>query len=231
MVDRSLSILLVDDDERFSRSFMEYFRKHGLKMVEVGSSEEAEKLIAQSHIDLAIIDWKLPGADGVELCSKLRTLYPEMPLVILTGRADLDSQLEGYTYGADDYWTKPFPMSLALAKVQAMLRKHNALTLRSDRIRMGDVEVDFRTRLVYRKGQRVDLSEKEYGILRTLALENGAPVRRETLLTRVWGYDSVPVTRTVDNYIVALRRKLEEDPARPQYLVTVGGIGYRLNTD
>ncbi len=231
MVDRSLSILLVDDDERFRRSFMEYFRKHGLKIVEVGSSEEAEKLIAQSHIDLAIIDWTLPGTDGVELCSKLRTLYPEMPLVILTGRADLDSQLEGFTYGADDYWTKPFPMSLALAKVQAMLRKHNALTLRSDRIRMGDVEVDFRTRLVYRKGQRVDLSEKEYGILRTLALEDGAPVRRETLLARVWGYDSVPVTRTVDNYIVALRRKLEDDPARPQYLVTVGGIGYRLNTD
>ena len=122
-------------------------------------------------------------------------------------------------------------MSLALAKAQAMLRKHSALSLSADRIRMGDIEVDFRTRLVHRSGQRIDLSEMEYGILRTLALEDGAPVRRETLLARVWGYESAPVTRTVDNYIVALRRKLEIDPARPRYLVTVGGIGYRLNTD
>ncbi|MEN9796142.1 MAG: hypothetical protein RLZZ150_1119 [Bacteroidota bacterium] len=231
MDERGMSIMLVDDDERYRRSFSEYFRKHGLKIVEVGSAEEAEKVVSHSHVDLAIIDWTLPDTDGVQLCSKLRTLYPEMPLVILTGRVDLDSQLEGYTYGADDYWTKPFPMSLALAKAQAMLRKHTALTLRADRIRMGDIEVDFRTRLVHKNGKRVDLSEKEYGILRTLALEDGAPVRRETLLARVWGYDSVPVTRTVDNYIVALRRKLEIDPARPQYLVTVGGIGYRLNTD
>ena len=231
MEERGLLIMLVDDDERFRRSFCEYFKKHGLKIVDVGSAEEGEKVVDSTHIDLAIIDWKLPGTDGVELCSKLRTTHPEMPLVILTGRADLDSQLEGYTYGADDYWTKPFPMSLALAKSQAMLRKHVALTLRADRIRMGEVEVDFRTRTVHRNGQRVDLSEKEYGILRTLALEDGAPVRRETLLARVWGYDAVPVTRTVDNYIVNLRRKLEDDPARPRYLVTVGGIGYRLVSD
>lgn len=231
MNERGMLILLVDDDQRYCRSFCEYFKKHGFKVIDAGSAEEAEKIIDTTHIDLAIIDWTLPGTDGVQLCSKLRTLHPEMPLVLLTGRADLDSQLEAYTYGADDYWTKPFPMSLAVAKVHAMLRKHVALTLHADRIRMGDVEVDFRTRTVHRNGQQVDLSEKEYGILRTLALEEGAPVRRETLLARVWGYEEVPVTRTVDNYIVALRRKLENDPARPRYLVTVGGIGYRLISD
>lgn len=231
MKEKLISLLVVDRDTVFRTTLSSYLRQHSIHVVDVGTYEDAKCASTTFNYQLAIVEWTHSCKEAMLLCSRLRVLSPNVSIVFLSESPDLDSQLEGYTYGADDYWTKPFPMSLALAKAQAMLRKHTALTLRADRIRMGDIEVDFRTRLVHRNGQRVDLSEKEYGILRTLALEDGAPVRRETLLARVWGYDQVPVTRTVDNYIVALRRKLEVDPARPQYLVTVGGIGYRLNTD
>jgi len=231
MKERLRSLLVVDHDTVFRVNLSNYLRQHAIHVVDVGSYADAKDVSTTYNYQLAIVEWTHSCKDVISLCSRLRILSPNVSIVFLSDNPDLDSQLEGYTYGADDYWTKPFPMSLALAKALAMLRKHTALTLRADRIRMGDIEIDFRTRLVHRNGQHIDLSEKEYGILRTLALEDGAPVRRETLLARVWGYDSVPVTRTVDNYIVALRRKLEIDPARPRYLVTVGGIGYRLNTD
>lgn len=231
MRERLITLLIVDQDDTYRGALSNYLRQNSLHVVDVQSCSDAVDVQASFNYQLAIVEWRQSRSEVASLCSRLRCSNPSITIVFTSTSPDLDSQLEGYTYGADDYWTKPFPMSLALAKAQAMLRKHTALTLRADRIRMGDIEVDFRTRLVHKNGKRVDLSEKEYGILRTLALEDGAPVRRETLLARVWGYDSVPVTRTVDNYIVALRRKLEVDPARPQYLVTVGGIGYRLNTD
>ncbi|MBU3740812.1 MAG: response regulator transcription factor [Candidatus Kapabacteria bacterium] len=229
--ERDYTLLIIEDDERMRRSYADYFRHHGHRVIEAGSAEEAAEVADISHFDLAIVDWSLPGTDGVAFCTRLRAQRPDVPIVLLTGRADLDSQLEGYTYGVDDYWTKPFPLSLALVKVQALLRRHNHESIPNDRISFGDVVVDLHTRTVQRDGQHIELSDKEFGILRALLAEKGAPVRRQALLARVWGYESLPVTRTVDNYIVALRRKIEDDPAHPKYVLTVNGIGYRLHRD
>jgi DNA-binding response OmpR family regulator len=231
MSERLVSLLIVDEDVKYRSSMSRYLRQHGIRAVDVSTIGEADELLRSYSFNMVIVEWVGVTDRFCAFCENIRSQHPEILLVANSRHVDLDSQLEGYTYGVDDYWQKPLPSSLAVAKIQAMFRKRVISALSAARIRMGDIEVDFRTRLVHKNGQRVDLSEKEYGILRTLALEDGAPVRRETLLARVWGYDSVPVTRTVDNYIVALRRKLEIDPARPQYLVTVGGIGYRLNTD
>jgi len=229
--ERDYTVLLIEDDVRMRRSYADYFRHHGHRVLEAGSAEEAAEITESNHFDLAIVDWSLPGVDGVTFCTKLRSLRPDLPIVLLTGRADLDSQLEGYTYGVDDYWPKPFPLSLALVKIQALLRRHLQRAEPNDRIVLGDVVVDLHTRTVQRGDHIVELSEKEFGILRALLAEKGAPVRRQALLARVWGYESLPVTRTVDNYIVALRRKIEDDPTHPKYVLTVNGIGYRLHRE
>lgn len=229
--ERDYTILLVEDDERMRRSYADYFRHHGHRVIEAGSAEEASEITVGSYYDLAIVDWSLPGIDGVTFCTKLRGMRQDLPIVLLTGRADLDSQLEGFTYGVDDYWPKPFPLSLALVKIQALLRRHQQNSVPNDRIAFGDVIVDLHTRTVHRGEHVVELSDKEFGILRALLAEKGAPVRRQALLARVWGYESLPVTRTVDNYIVALRRKIEDDPTHPKYVLTVNGIGYRLHRD
>ena len=227
----SSPIVLVDDDERFRRSFVDYFRRHGLTVLEAGTVEEAESIIAERVVAMAIVDWKLPGTDGITLCTRLRLNYPQLPLILLTARADLDSQLEGFTYGIDDYWPKPYPLSLAAAKARSILRRALVHSTSEDPFMLGNVTIDLRRRVIIRNNNVYAMKDKEYGILRVLAMEDGAPVRRETLLSRVWGYDALPVTRTVDNYIVSLRRKIEEDVRSPRYLLTVGGVGYRLNKD
>lgn len=225
---RNLPILLVDSDDRFRRTIVDYFRHHGFLIIEVASIDEADTIIRERSIDMVILDWNLPGSDGVSFCSRLRSQFPQIPIVIMTDRSDLDAQLEAYMYEVDDYWPKPYPMSLAVAKTRSILRRIKTLSTSDDPFVLGDVTIDLRKRVIIRNGEATLLGDKEYGILRALALEDGAPVRRETLLARVWGFDSLPVSRTIDNYIVALRRKIEEDPSQPQFLLTVGGIGYRL---
>ena len=228
MSEHNAFVMIVDDDAPFRSSIADYFRQHDFRVLEAASGEEALQVAQNGHIDVAIIDWLMPGINGLTLAATLRSLAPNLPIVMLTGRSDLDSQLEGFMYGIDDYWVKPFPLSLSIAKVQALLRRKESEVPTDELITLGTAVIDMRRRTITKNGQVHHMKDKEYGILRVLVAEQGAPVRRQSILARVWGYETLPITRTVDNYIVELRRKIEDDPRNPRYITTVSGLGYRL---
>ena len=226
---RSLPILIVDGDARVRRTFIEHFDEHGLLGIEADTCEEAISIIASRAVNMIIIDWDPQNVDTPQIASYLRSADPLLPIVAHGDEGNLDVQMSAFSCGVDDFWVKPFPLDIATAKCRAMLRRAMAVSLTEAPLQLGETTIDLRKRLVLRNDRPIKLNEKEFGIIRTLALEHGAPVRRETLIARVWGYDALPVTRTVDNYIVSLRRKIENDPSDPRFLLTVGGIGYRLN--
>ncbi|MEY3385495.1 MAG: hypothetical protein RIR53_306 [Bacteroidota bacterium] len=226
-----LPVLLIENDDRLRRSFLEYFRRHGLSIVEAVDIDDADAVLSNTQVGMAIVDGDLPGADGASSCGRLRSANPMLPIVLMTHRVDLDSQLKGFTYGIDDYWQKPFPLSLAVAKSRALLRRISVQPASHDPFCLGSTLVDMHKRVIVRQGNVIPLKSKEYGILLTLIEAEGGPVRRDALLASVWGYRSTPVTRSVDNYIVSLRQKIEDDPRNPRYLITVGRVGYRLNRD
>lgn len=226
---RNLPILLVEGDELLRYSFLEHLQRQGFFILGASSAEDAVRILADRSVRMAIIDFDLPGGRGHLLADQLHVTNPQIPIIGHSSETDLDAQLSAYSYGIDELWMKPQPLSLAIAKCRAMLRRTLAEALTDSPLQLGDVTVDLRRQIVMRDHEPVALNEKELGIIRTLAMEEGAPVRRETLLAHVWGFDTRPAVRTVDNYIVSLRRKIERDPSEPQYLITVGGIGYRLN--
>jgi DNA-binding response OmpR family regulator len=225
---RNLPILLVEGDDELRYSFLEHLQRHGFFGIGAASAEDAIKILTNRDIRMAIIDFDLSGGRGHQLADQLHVANPKIPIVGHLSDTDLDAQLAAYSYGIDDLWMKPIPLSLAVGKCRAMLRRTLTETLTDAPLQLGDVIIDLRRQIVMRDQKPLALNEKELGIIRTLAMEHGAPVRRETLMAHVWGFDSRSAVRTVDNYIVSLRRKIERDPSEPQYLLTVGGIGYRL---
>jgi DNA-binding response OmpR family regulator len=170
----------------------------------------------------------LPTMSGLEICRKLRAEGFSAPILMVTARGDETDRVLGLDLGADDYVTKPFGIRELLARVRALLRRGRAAETAPDALRLGDIAVDFRKWVAQKGDAPLDLTRKEFGILRMLAAKAGEAVTREDLLNEVWGYENYPTTRTVDNHIASLRAKIEEDPAEPRRLVTVFGVGYRL---
>jgi DNA-binding response OmpR family regulator len=159
------------------------------------------------------------------VCRELRRKGFEAPIIMLTAKAEEVDRVVGLEIGADDYVTKPFGIRELLARIRARLRRHapTATTLR-----LGPAEIDFEKHEVTRLGQRVELTGKEFDVLRLLARHRGEIVTRDRLLEEVWGYETYPTTRTVDNHILRLRQKLEEDPSNPRYILSIYGEGYKL---
>ena len=170
----------------------------------------------------------LPKMNGLEVCRKLRGEGFSAPILMLTAQGEESDRVLGLDLGADDYVTKPFSIRELLARVRALLRRtQNGETL-PDEIRFDDVVVDFRRFEALKRGVTLDLTRKEFGVLRVLAARAGQVVTRDDLLNEVWGYENYPSTRTVDTHVGSLRSKLEEDAASPRHLVTVHGVGYKL---
>jgi DNA-binding response OmpR family regulator len=173
-----------------------------------------------------VLDLMLPRMSGYEVCRKLRADGVQTPILMLTARGEEADRILGLDLGADDYVTKPFSVRELLARIRAVLRRAHPLKTMPDALQFGDVAVDFR-KYEARKGDRiVDLTRKEFGILRLLAARAGEAVTRDDLLNEVWGYESSPTTRTVDTHVASLRGKLGDDPEKPR-LQTVHGVGYR----
>jgi len=170
----------------------------------------------------------LPRLSGYELCRKLRAEGLNTPILMLTARGEEADRVLGLDLGADDYVTKPFSIRELMARVRALLRRTTAAADLPGELRFGDVQVDFSRYEASRDGRKVDLTRKEFGILRLLAARAGEVVTRNELLNEVWGYEATPTTRTIDNHMAALRAKLEHDPGQPEHLITVHGVGYKL---
>jgi two-component system response regulator MtrA len=191
-----------------------------------------------SDPSLIILDLALPGLDGYRVLSALRAEGNDVPVLILTARSEEADKVRGFRYGADDYVTKPFGLLELLGRVHALLRRAGSparanghRTALGERVQFGDIEVRPGTHGVFRRGFPVNLRPKEFDLLMALLRRGGKIVPRLELLRDVWGYDADVVSRTVDTHVAELRRKLEDDPANPRYIITVRKAGYRIALD
>lgn len=223
-------ILIIEDDVAILRGLKDNLEYESYEVLTATDGEQGYFLIQEKKPDLIILDLMLPKMNGYELCRKVRNEGFTTPILMLTARGEEMDRVHGLDLGADDYVTKPFSVPELLARIRAIIRRiQKAKTgdLPND-LKFGDVSVDFKC-FEARKGDVVlDMSRKEFGILRLLAARSGEVITRDELLDEVWGYDQYPTTRTVDNHIALLRNKLEDNPSKPRHLLTVHGVGYKL---
>jgi DNA-binding response OmpR family regulator len=179
-------------------------------------------------VDIILLDVMLPLMSGIDVCRNLRTRGIDTPILMLTARSQEIDKVVGLEVGADDYVTKPFSIKELLARIRAHLRRAAKQVVELESYTFGDVELDFKKFTARKGGQGLELSAREFEILRYLIRHRGEIVTRDQLLDEVWGYDSNPVTRTVDNHIARLRQKVEQDPSSPQHIMTVHRLGYRF---
>jgi two-component system alkaline phosphatase synthesis response regulator PhoP len=230
-------VLVVEDDPNLAAGVMENLRAEGYEVTLAPDGEQALLWLAAHGCALVILDVMLPGADGLTVCRTLRERGNTTPVLFLTARGDPADRVRGLEAGGDDYLAKPFHLQEFLLRVRAILRRWDwyrsaSATADTAVLRFGGNEVDFRAfRARAWNGESQELTEKEAMILKVLSEHTGQIVSREDLLERVWGYDVFPSTRTVDNFILRLRKRFERDPASPRHFLTVWGVGYRFLTE
>jgi len=226
-------ILVVEDDLAILRGLKDNLEFESYEVLTEGDGERGYAVLKEIKPDLVILDLMLPKMSGFELCRKARGEGITTPILMLTARGEEIDRVAGLDLGGDDYVTKPFSVPELLARVRALIRRAE-LSRTGDlpaEVHFDDVSVDFKRFEAHRAGKTIEMSRKEFGILRLLTARAGEVVRRDELLDEVWGYDQYPTTRTVDNHIAQIRGKLEEDPANPRRLITIYGVGYRLVLD
>ena len=222
-------ILLVEDEESLILTLQDRLVSEGYDTAVARDGEAAMEMATARMFDCILLDVSLPKKNGFDVCRDLRQKGVPTPILMLTARGQVVDRVVGLKLGADDYVTKPFEMAELLARIEALLRRSRTLVSSSAATYVfGDVEADFRSAVVRRRGEVVELSGLELKLLRYLVEHRGAVLTRDELLEKVWGYDATPVTRTVDVHIGALRQKLEANPARPEHIVTLHGLGYKF---
>jgi DNA-binding response OmpR family regulator len=222
-------ILIVEDQKDLADGLEVNFTKEGFSVLKAETGEAAIGKALKEDPDLIILDIMLPGISGLDVCRELRKKALDMPIIMLTAKADEIDRVVGLEVGADDYVTKPFGIRELIARVHAHLRRrHSRQAQKVTRYRFGKVELDFEKYEATMKGEPIDLSQKEYEILRCFIHHRGEVVTRDRLLNEAWGYESYPTTRTVDTHILKLRKKIEEDPGNPRFLLSVHGEGYKF---
>ncbi|MGI9064986.1 MAG: response regulator transcription factor [Pyrinomonadaceae bacterium] len=222
-------ILLVEDEPGLVMTLTDRLTSEGFG---VESAQDAETGLARSAnepFDLIILDVMLPGGSGFDVCRDLRQLGIKTPIIMLTARGQVIDKVLGLKIGADDYVTKPFEMMELLARVEVQLRRVSSGVIASlETYQFADIRVDFRRAEAYRGEEVVELSAKEFKLLRYLIEHRGAALSREELLNEVWGYDAAVSTRTVDVHVAWLRQKLEANQRHPQFILTIHGLGYKF---
>lgn len=215
-------VLVVDDDPAILEILSAYLEKDGHQVVLVSNGLDAERELRS--VDVAVLDWMLPGQSGVDLTRRARAIYPNLPLLLLTARGDDEDRVRGLKSGADDYVVKPFSPREVVARVEALLRRANV----RDVITLGTLVIGAQARSITLRGIDLPLSRTEFELLLTLARHPGIAFSRERLLERVWGPEFVGTERVVDVNIQMLRRKLGDDLDAPAFIETVRGFGYRF---
>ena len=224
-----MRLLIIEDELPMRTALVETLIAEGYRVRSAADGIAGLELACTEVFDLVLLDVMLPGLDGYALCRALRQRGRRMPVLMLTAKGQVDDRVDGLDSGADDYLIKPFSLKELLARIRALLRRHEREQALPGVLEIGAATIDLRRGTISREGQKQALSDKEAGILRLLAAAMGETVAREKFLDVVWGYNAFPSTRTVDNFIVSLRAKLEATPATPRHLITVRGTGYRLD--
>ncbi|MBO8141521.1 MAG: response regulator transcription factor [Firmicutes bacterium] len=225
-----MKVLVVDDEPQISELIAYHLKREGLEAVTAADGTEALEKVAAERPDLVILDVMLPGLDGFSVCQRIRREH-SVPIILLTAKTAEEDRVFGLDVGADDYITKPFGIRELLARVRAVLRRTHGYGRRDGALHRGTLTIDLERRRALLDGRPLELTAKEFDLLHTLARHPGRVFSREELLRELWGYDFIGTTRTVDVHIQRLRYKLGDQAAKPRYIETVHGIGYRFRDD
>jgi two-component system alkaline phosphatase synthesis response regulator PhoP len=223
-------ILVVDDEPKIVKQARDYLENGGFRVASAADGTTALAIARHERPDLIVLDLNLPGTDGLDVCRALRR-ESDVPIIMLTARVDETDRLIGLELGADDYITKPFSPRELVARVRAVLRRVQGGVHQPGFIRAGHLEIDLHGHRVTREGDPIQLTRTEFNLLATLAQHPGQTFTRAQLLDRLHGVAYDGFDRSVDAHIKNLRRKLEEDPADPRYVLTVYGVGYRFTDE
>ncbi|MGH9357933.1 MAG: response regulator transcription factor [Terriglobia bacterium] len=222
-------ILLVEDEPGLVLTLKDRLRKEGYSIETASDGSQGFEHALAGGFDLIILDVMLPQKSGLDVCRDLRQHSVTTPILMLTARGQVVDKVLGLKIGADDYLPKPFDMMELLARIEALLRRPaGPRTNNSAVFHSGALRVDFRATTVWRNGKQVALSAREFQLLRYFIEHRGETISRDELLKNVWGYEAMPNTRTVDVHVAWLRQKLEENPRRPQLILTLQGLGYKF---
>ena len=221
-------ILIIEDEESILMALEDDLKLEGYKVTGIGDGRQGLSMAQEGGYDLIILDIMLPKMNGFEVCKELRQAGVTTPILILTAKSQEIDKVLGLELGADDYVTKPFSPRELLARVKAILRRAKQTELGIDVYRFGDVEIDFKKYEAAKNGAPIYLTRLEFALLQFLIKHKSQALSRDTILDEVWGKEVYAYPRTVDTHIAHLRKKIEDDPANPSYLLGVRGIGYKF---
>jgi DNA-binding response OmpR family regulator len=221
------TVLVVDDEPIVREVVVRYLRREGYRTIEAADGDVACELVERERPDLVVLDLMLPGTDGLAVCRWIRARF-ELPVIMLTARVEEADRIVGLELGADDYVTKPFSPRELAARVKTVLRRSRSPAVVDARLAFGDLEIDGSAREVRKDGALLKLTAKEFDLLWFMASNPRHVFSRDQLMDRVWGYEAAFDTGTVTVHVRRVREKIERDPARPEHLETVWGVGYRF---
>jgi two-component system alkaline phosphatase synthesis response regulator PhoP len=222
-------VLLVEDEPGLRLTLSDRLVSEGYCVDTAGDGEAGLARAASGGYDLIVLDVMLPHMNGFDVCREVRQRGVTTPILMLTARGQVVDKVVGLKLGADDYLTKPFEAIELMARLDALLRRvPSGAQAGGDTYRFGDVIVDLRRMEVTREGKPIELSAREFKLLRHFIAHRGATLSRDALLTDVWGYDEMPMTRTVDVHVAGLRQKIEANPKSPEFILTIHGLGYKF---
>ena len=221
-------LLLVEDEPGLVLTLTDRLTREGYHVETTADGASALERGASEPFDLVLLDVMLPNVNGFDVLREWRRRSVDVPVIMLTARGQIVDKVVGLKLGADDYVTKPFEMVELLARIEAKLRRAPARTAPLAGHQFGDIEIDFRKAEVTKSGKPLELSAREFQLLRYFIEHRGATLTRDELLNEVWGYNSMPSTRTVDVHVAWLRQKIEPNPRHPQFILTVHGLGYKF---
>ncbi|CUN75291.1 MAG: response regulator transcription factor [Sarcina ventriculi] len=225
-------ILIVDDEDHIRELLKFNLEKNGYVVYMANDGLNGLKLAREKQVDLILLDLMLPGMDGFEVCKEIRrdNIISNVPIIMLTAKSEEIDKILGLELGADDYITKPFSIRELSARIKALLRRSN-VKYDNEILRFGNITLNLQTREVLKHGKKLDFTLKEFEVLKLLIQNKGKILTREILLDKIWGYEYVGETRTVDVHIRHIRKKIEEDDKKPIYIQTIRGVGYKFIGD
>jgi len=221
-------LLIIEDELPMRTALTDVLAGEGYRVLTAADGETGLRRALEEAPDLVLLDLMMPRVDGYTVCAELRRRASKVPILMLTAKGQLEDRVRGLDLGADDYLVKPFSTDELLARVRALLRRTVSAVPDLRTLVLGEVRVDFARQTATRGQRELHFTAKELAVLHLLAESRGAAVSRERFLDLVWGYASFPTTRTVDTHIATLRAKIEKNPERPRWILTVHGVGYRL---
>jgi DNA-binding response OmpR family regulator len=222
-------ILIIEDEDEMARGLKDIFEFEGYEVAAVGTGKEGLQAIGSRPPDCVILDLMLPDLNGYQVCEDIRNKKCRVPILMLTAKAQDYDKIRGLEVGADDYMTKPFSVGELLARVKALLRRSVEYVRDVDVVRVGACEIDVKHFRIRRGNREYSLSNYEVELFKLLYANANHPVTRDEILEKVWSTENYPTNRTVDNFIVKLRKKIEEDYKNPKHILTIYGVGYKLS--